>query len=101
MMILIDGRVEVCSGDSARRLGEVGAGESLGELALLTGEPHSVDAIAVQPVTAAVLTREVLDELTRRRPDIGVLLYRQLAVGLGNKLRRADVELSGLDSDRS
>lgn len=92
MIILIDGRVEVVCGDPVRKLGEVGAGESLGELAMLTGEPHSADAVAIQPVIAAVLPREALSALTRRRPDIGVLLYRQLALGIGDKLRRADLD---------
>jgi len=33
--------------------------------------------------------------LVRQRPDVGVVLYRNLALGLGDKLRRADGALPG------
>jgi hypothetical protein len=32
-----------------------------------------------------------LIDLVRQRPDIGVVLYRNLARGLGEKLRRTDL----------
>jgi len=38
-----------------------------------------------------VLLRDDLQDLVRQRPDIGVVLYRNLARGLGEKLRRADL----------
>ncbi len=59
-------------------------------MALLTGTPHSATAVAVGAVEAAVMTRAGLEELVRLRPDIGVVLYRNLASGLGEKLRRTD-----------
>jgi hypothetical protein len=33
-------------------------------------------------------------ELIRLRPDIGLQLYRNLAVGMGKKLKRSDVSLA-------
>ena len=33
--------------------------------------------------------RRDLEDLIRRRPDIGVIIYRNLAVGLGDKLLRS------------
>ena len=41
-------------------------------------------------VEAAVLTQADLLELERLRPDIGLIIYRNLAVGLGRKLARAN-----------
>ena len=69
----------------------MGPGECLGEVALLTGTEHSATAIAVGAVEAAVISRTGLEELVRLRPDIGVVLYRNLASGLGEKLRRTDL----------
>jgi hypothetical protein len=43
-----------------------------------------------------VLDRQDLAELIRLRPDIGIQIYKNLAVGLGEKLKRA-----GLSSLRS
>ena len=37
---------------------------------------------------AELLQRDLVD-LIRRRPDIGVIIYRNLAVGLGDKLLRS------------
>ena len=40
-----------------------------------------------------MLTCERIGKLVRLRPDIGVVLYRNVARGLGDKLRRADFEI--------
>jgi hypothetical protein len=40
-------------------------------------------------VEAAELLQRDLADLIRRRPDIGVIIYRNLAVGLGEKLLRS------------
>jgi hypothetical protein len=40
-------------------------------------------------VEAAELLQRDLADLIRRRPDIGVIIYRNLAVGLGDKLLRS------------
>lgn len=71
-------------------VGQVDQGEVLGEVALLSGSDHSATARTAGPVSAAVLRLDALQELVRRRPDVGVILYRNLAQGLGRKLRRAD-----------
>ncbi|MEZ4573914.1 MAG: cyclic nucleotide-binding domain-containing protein [Vampirovibrionales bacterium] len=61
----------------------------LGEVAMLTGEPHSATAIALEETACAVLSRQDLQCLIRQRPDIGVLIYKNLALGLSPKLRRS------------
>ncbi len=66
----------------------VGAGELLGELALLNAAPHSAGVQAIEPVEAAMIKHEDLGELLRVRGDIGCVLYRNLAKGLGCKLKR-------------
>ena len=48
--------------------------------------------MATETTVAGLLTREDLTRLVRRRPDIGVTLYRNLAAELGEKLRRADFD---------
>jgi CRP-like cAMP-binding protein len=58
-------------------------------MSLLTGAPHSATATARTQVEAAVLGHRDLAELIRLRPDIGLQLYRNLAVGMGEKLKRS------------
>jgi CRP-like cAMP-binding protein len=76
-------------------VGLIQSGECLGEMSLLTGAVHSATATAQTPVKTAVLGHEDLTELIRLRPDIGLLIYRNLAVGTGEKLKRLDVTLTG------
>lgn len=74
-------------------IGTIGSGEALGELSLLRDAPHTVTATAEQPIEAATLKQDDLEKLIRRRPDIGVILYHNLAAQLGEKLLRADHQL--------
>jgi CRP-like cAMP-binding protein len=92
MILVVRGRAQVLiDGD---RVGTVGPGESLGEVSFLSDTPHSATAVADSDMEIGVLTRERLESLVRRRPDIGTVVYRNLARGLGEKLRRADREAS-------
>jgi CRP-like cAMP-binding protein len=55
---------------------------------------HSATATALTRVETAVLAHEDLAELARLRPDIGLLIYKNLAWGLGAKLKRFDLSLT-------
>ena len=70
-------------------IGKVRSGETCGEVSLLSARPHSATATAEEQVEAAELLHRDLVDLIRRRPDIGVIIYRNLAVGLGDKLARS------------
>ena len=56
---------------------------------MLTGAAHSATATALTDVETAVLGHSDLAELIRLRPDIGLHIYRNLAAGLGEKLKRS------------
>ncbi len=88
VFVLIDGKVTVRRGSPRQAVGVVGPGESLGEVALLTRRPHSADATATGTVRTASMTRAGFESLARQRPDIATLLFRNLALGLGEKLQR-------------
>jgi GNAT superfamily N-acetyltransferase len=91
MYLILEGEVAIHIDDSEHSIGTVQAGECLGEIAVLTGGEHSATARALTPVEAGVLTKNDLQSIVRLRPGIGVVLYRNLARGLGEKLRRADL----------
>lgn len=91
MYLTLEGRIGIRSG--GERVGVVEAGEPLGEVALLAGNMHSADAIAVTDGLIATIEKSDLEALVRRRPDVGVVIYRNLAIALGKKLRRADQSL--------
>lgn len=91
MFLILEGEVGIHIDD--RPVGTVRAGECLGEIAVLTGGEHSATARAATPVEVGVLTKADLESLVRLRPGIGVVLYRNLARGLGEKLRRTDLDI--------
>ena len=91
--ILLDGSVEVHFGDTPLAEITVEKGECLGEMSLLSAQPHRATARAATPVLVAVLPHTDLEGLLRRRPIIGTRLYRNLAADLAGKLRRSDETL--------
>jgi N-acetylglutamate synthase-like GNAT family acetyltransferase len=101
MHLVLAGEVAIARAGSSGPVGLVTKGECLGEMSLLTAAAHSATATARTEVDAAVLDHCDLAELIRLRPDIGLLLYRNLALGLGEKLKRtgaspsAPAELAG------
>jgi len=90
MYLVLDGEVSIHLPGDAEPVGHVGQGECVGEVGLLTGADHSARAVAVGDVEVGVLRGKDLDRLIRQRPDVGVVLYRNLAEEIGEKLRRAD-----------
>jgi GNAT superfamily N-acetyltransferase len=92
--VILEGEVQVTAGDPPQPVGTVKPGESLGEMALLSGLPHSATATATTQVQAAALDHHRLRELVRQRPDIAVVVYRNFSNDIGAKLRRAVEKLS-------
>jgi GNAT superfamily N-acetyltransferase len=89
LYVVLQGQVAISGGSSAEIIGSIHTGETCGEVSLLSAKPHSATAIAVNDIEVAELPRRDLEDLIRRRPDIGVIIYRNLAVGLGDKLLRS------------
>jgi len=87
--LLLNGEIEICCGDPPTCVGGISVGECLGEMSLLTQTPHSATATTQTQVDVAVLKHNDINELARLRPDIGVIIYHNLAQGLGEKLKRS------------
>jgi CRP-like cAMP-binding protein len=89
LYLVLQGQVAISGGSPPAMIGKVRPGETCGEVSLLSARPHSATATAEEQVEAAELLHRDLVDLIRRRPDIGVIIYRNLAVGLGDKLLRS------------
>jgi GNAT superfamily N-acetyltransferase len=92
--VVLHGEVAIALADSDTVVGVVRAGECLGEMSLLTAAAHSATATALTRVETAVLRHQDLAELIRLRPDIGLHLYKNIGVGMGEKLKRVDASLA-------
>jgi predicted acylesterase/phospholipase RssA/CRP-like cAMP-binding protein len=80
--IVISGRLRIV--DGARMLNEVGPGETLGEMALLSGEPRSATVYAVRDSLLARLAADAFNQLVHRHPAV----LRRIAGHLVDRLRR-------------
>jgi CRP/FNR family transcriptional regulator, cyclic AMP receptor protein len=67
-MIIRDGRATVDQGD--RTLRELGAGDFLGEIALIDGGPRTASVTATDPVTVLVIDRAGFQRLMSEFPVI-------------------------------
>lgn len=90
MFLLLSGSVALSAGTSIEQPYEIMTPDLIGETIVVSPRPHTLTARATTAVLSAVIGREDLLKLIRRRTDIAVLLYRNLARGLAEKLRRSN-----------
>jgi CRP-like cAMP-binding protein len=88
MHLILSGCVELRRDDAV--VAKLSTGQCIGEATLLYSQcsvpSHSLDAIAVGEVETAEFACKDFQELIRRRPDIGVVVYRNLALDIRHKL---------------
>ena len=73
LFLIRDGRVRLLKRARGieRTTGLFGAGDLVGEEALLPGAHRWATAEAIEPVTALVIESDTFRALTRKRPDVG------------------------------
>lgn len=79
LFLIEEGTVEVVTRDPAGRplvLGQMGAGEFFGEVAVLTGMPRTATIVARSQVTAIEIYRDTLDRIAERFPAVRDTLRR-------------------------
>lgn len=79
MFLLVDGRVEVTTADPAGRpleLAVLSEGDFFGEVALLKGRPRTATVSAMGQTTVLEITREQVDTLASRHPEVRQVLER-------------------------
>jgi NTE family protein/lysophospholipid hydrolase len=79
--IVVTGRLRVEVSDptgATRTVTELGRGQYVGELAVLTGEPRSATISAVRDADLALLHKDAFDRLIAQHPDVMMRLTRVL-----------------------
>ena len=97
MCIVVEGSLDIVKDTekgSSRRIAVAKIGDTIGEMSLIDGYPHSATAIAREPVLLAVLTGEKLDYICKEKPVLGVKLLRKIAEVLSLRLRESNMELA-------
>jgi CRP/FNR family transcriptional regulator len=79
--IVLEGKVRVVRGDAARQhvVHTEGPGGTLGEVPLVSGGRHPATAIAAEPTSCALFTRDALEAAIGEAPPIAFILAQRLA----------------------
>lgn len=72
-------------------IGEIGRGETVGEMGVLTGEPRSATVKAVRDTVVAHASREAFDQLWHKHPQLPVHMARIIIERLKRSSARAHV----------
>ncbi|MBL7134150.1 MAG: cyclic nucleotide-binding domain-containing protein [Phycisphaerae bacterium] len=92
LYIVVSGRLRVVFEDengNERVLGELGRGESVGEMALITGEPRSASIYTTRDTQLLKLSKAAFDEIIKRYPQV-MMAIAEILVG---RLRKKEVPL--------
>lgn len=80
LFLVLTGRLIVVRrvGDADEVVGYVRAGEPVGEMSLLSGEPHSASVYALRDTEILALGRDEVLDLIERDPDLALALSRSI-----------------------
>jgi CRP-like cAMP-binding protein len=81
LFIINSGTVKIVTQDSQENevvLNQVGAGEIIGEMALLDREPRSAGVVALEETSVMELSRENFMEILSRQPELALSVIRSL-----------------------
>ena len=96
MMVIIEGRIEVFKQDrwnAPRLIAVLEAGETVGEMSMIDGEPRFASCIAAEQCKVAVLTRESLARIILEQPVLGAKILMELVLMLSKRLRLTSAKL--------
>lgn len=86
LYIVVEGQVAIEV--NGRQIAERGPGASLGEMALLTGQPRSSTCVAAGEVKVLQLNREAFHEVMSERPELAQGIIQTLARRLDELSRK-------------
>jgi CRP-like cAMP-binding protein len=81
--------------NAPRLIAVLDAGQTVGEMSMIDGEPRFASCIASEPCTLAVLTRESLARIILEQPVLGAKILMELVLMLSKRLRQTSAKLVG------
>ena len=96
LYMILDGKVSISVEASGRsiKLGELGPGEWLGEVSVLSGELLASSTVTTDtPVKFLRLRHEKFEELITKSQEVSSVLLRQLVLMLADRLRKSGTTL--------
>jgi CRP-like cAMP-binding protein len=95
IMVVVEGRVrvETLNGDLIE---ELRSGAMIGEIAFLDGKGRTANVFSVGEAKIAIIPAARLRELMAKTPRLEVIIYRNAALALCQRLREANQQIESL-----
>lgn len=90
MYILISGRLQawISQPDGSKQIiGEVAKGESVGEMALFTGDPRSADILSIRDSLLVKISKETFDKLVQKFPQSAINISKLIISRFNQRVR--------------
>jgi len=96
MCLMIEGGAEIFKQDhkyGSKRIGQVEVGKTIGEMALIDGEPRSATCICPQQSTLIMLARDQFVRIIREHPGLSVNILLKIVTLMSRRLRQTSGQL--------
>jgi CRP/FNR family cyclic AMP-dependent transcriptional regulator len=97
LFVVAAGKVGVFKSGAKKQdhpIATIGPGHTLGEMALIDGQPRSAGAVAVEDLTLLALARADLDRLANDHPRLAVKVLLKVSKLLSQRLRQTTSNLA-------
>jgi CRP-like cAMP-binding protein len=91
--VVMRGAVDILLADGTKPIATIGNGQIFGELAFLDGAARVAMAVASQPSILLIIQRTAFNDLAQREPHLGMVVMRNIATELSNRLRRTNQQV--------
>lgn len=96
LYLVIKGKVDIFKEDHHNKekiFASIGSGKTLGEMAIIDGEPRSATAIVAEPTTLAILTKTNFLRIVSEKPSLATKILLKVARLLSQRLRHTSGQL--------
>jgi CRP-like cAMP-binding protein len=94
--VVMRGKVDILLEENGKPVASIGNGAIFGEQAFLDTGSRNAFAIASQPSILLVVQRPAFYSLVQTEPHLGMVVMRNIAIDVSNKLRKTDAALAAL-----
>jgi CRP-like cAMP-binding protein len=97
LFVIAEGKVGIVKAGASKKdlpIATLGVGATLGEMALVDGQPRSAGAVAVEDLLLLAITRAELDRLAAEHPKLAVKVMTKVAKLLSQRLRQTTNNLA-------
>lgn len=94
--IVMRGQIDIQLEEQSAPIASISSGKIFGELAFLDGAPRNAYAVANQASILLEMQRLAFNDLVQREPHLGMVVMKNVALDLSNKLRAASSTIASL-----